>query len=81
MEVTQLLEEARRELDAGHGKSAARLLTEAAYGTHDAALEAEIRSLALRGRDCAGRFGKGRWDEIIRVTELRQAGHAKTEAA
>lgn len=81
MGARELIDEARRELDAGHAKSAARLLTEAAYGTRDATLEAEIRTLAERGRDGAGRFGKGRWDEIIRVTELRQSGHAKTEAA
>ncbi len=81
MGARELIDEARRELDAGHGKNAARLLTEAAYGTHDAALEAEIRSLALRGRENAGMFGKGRWDEIVRIADLRRAGGAKSEAA
>ncbi|MCC6223052.1 MAG: hypothetical protein IT201_06125 [Thermoleophilia bacterium] len=81
MGARDLLDEARRELDAGNGKNAARLLTEAAYATRDAALEAEIRSLAQRGRDGAGRFGKGRWDEIVRIADLRTASSAKTEAA
>lgn len=73
MEVKEIIEQARRELDAGHGKTAARLLTEAAYGTHDAAFESEIRSLALEGRQSAGLFGKSRWDEIIRIADLRSA--------
>jgi hypothetical protein len=73
MDVRQLIDEARRELDAGHSKQAARLLTDAAYHTHDPALEEEIRALALQGRDTAGFFGKSRWDEIIRVAELRGA--------
>jgi outer membrane protein TolC len=73
MDVAQTIEEARRELAAGHGKQAARLLTDAAYETHDAQLEQEIRKLALEGRANAGLFGKGRWDEIVRIAELRSA--------
>ena len=73
MEIVQTIEEARRELAAGHEKEAARLLTDAAYATHDAELEASIRSLALEGREHAGRFGKSRWDEILRIAEARGA--------
>jgi len=71
MDVAETIEEARRELGAGHEKQAARLLTDAAYATHDPALEAEIRRLAEEGLQHAGRFGKGRWEEIIRIAELR----------
>ena len=71
MDAAQTIEEARRELAAGREKEAARLLTDAAYRTHDTELEQKIRELALQGRERAGRFGKGRWDEIIRVAELR----------
>jgi hypothetical protein len=73
MDVTATIEEARRELAAGHDKQAARLLTDAAYATHDPDLERRIRELALQGRESAGRFGKSRWDEIIRIAEVRGA--------
>ena len=71
MTVAETIEAARRELAAGHGKQAARLLTDAAYETHDAELERQIRDLALEGREQAGRLSRGRWDEIIRIAELR----------
>jgi hypothetical protein len=71
MDVTTTIEEARRELTAGHDKQAARLLTDAAYQTHDPDVEHAIRELALQGREKAGLFGKGRWDEIIRIADLR----------
>ena len=74
MDVTAVIEEARREVGAGHDKEAARLLTDAVYATHDAALEAEIMRLAEQGLQHAGRFGKGRWEEIIRIARLRGAG-------
>jgi len=73
MDVVQTIETARRELAAGHDKQAARLLTDAAYETHDPELERQIRDLAVQGRSHAGLFGKGRWDEIIRIAELRGA--------
>jgi hypothetical protein len=73
-DVAETIEEARRELAAGHDKQAARLLTDAAYGTHDSGLEEKIRELALQGRSTAGLFGKGRWDEIIRIADLRKNG-------
>jgi hypothetical protein len=68
-----MIEEARRELAAGHDKQAARILTDAAYNTHEAEYEAKIRELALEGRSKAGLFGKGRWDEIVRLADLRSA--------
>lgn len=71
MDVMESIEQARQELDAGHGKRAARLLTDAAYRTHDPELERKIRELALKGRENAGLLGKGRWDEIVRIAELR----------
>lgn len=73
MTVVEKIEEAGRELAAGHNKQAARLLTDAAYHTHDPSIEAKIRELAMKGRADAGRLGKSRWDEIIRITELRGA--------
>lgn len=73
MNVPEAIDEARRELAAGHDKEAARLLTDAVYATHDPSLEADIRKLAEEGREHAGRFGKGRWEEIIRIAELRAA--------
>jgi hypothetical protein len=73
MDVVQAIESARQELAAGHDKQAARLLTDAAFETHDPDLERQIRDLAVEGRSSAGMFGKSRWDEIIRVTELRGA--------
>lgn len=80
MTVVQTIEEARQELEAGHNKQAARLLTDAAYHTQDPSLEATIRQLAEKGRSDAGRFGKSRWDEIIRITELRGAGEQTQDA-
>jgi hypothetical protein len=73
MDVVQTIDEAKRELAAGHKKRAAELLTDAAYGTHDAALESEIRSVAEEGLASTGLFGKARWNEIIRIAELRGA--------
>ncbi len=75
MDVAESISEARRELAAGHGKEAARLLTDAAYQTHDPEFEKQIRELALQGMETAGRFGKGRWEEIVRIAELRGAKH------
>ena len=71
MDIAQTIDEARRELAAGREKEAARMLTDAAYATHDPELAETIRRLAAEGRDKAGRFGKARWDEIIRIADLR----------
>jgi hypothetical protein len=72
-DVEALLAEARDELAAGNDKAAARLLTDAAYHTHDPKIEAEVRKLAGQGLEQAGRFGKGRWEEIIRIADLHSA--------
>ena len=76
MSVLQTIEEARKELASGHNKQAARLLTDAAFETRDPSVEATIRELALEGRSSAGWMGKGRWDEIIRITEARSNAEA-----
>ena len=72
-DVGALVEEARRELAAGNDKQAARLLTDAAYHTHDPEIETQVRDLASQGMERAGRFGKGRWEEIIRIADLHGA--------
>jgi hypothetical protein len=70
-DVQALIQEARDRLAAGDNKEAARLLTDAAYHTHDPAIEQQVRDLAAEGLKRAGRFGKGRWTEIIRIADLR----------
>ena len=69
--VQGLVLNARDRLEAGRDKEAARLLTDAAYHTHDPKVEHEVRALAAEGLQRAGRFGKGRWAEIIRIADLR----------
>jgi hypothetical protein len=71
MEVSSTIEQARRKLADGKDKEAARLLTDAAYETHDPELERSIRELAIEGREKAGFLGKGRWDEVIRIADVR----------
>jgi hypothetical protein len=72
-DVQALVTQARDDLASGKDKEAARLLTDAAYHTHDPEIEREVRELAAQGLDRAGRFSKGRWEEIIRIADL----HAK----
>lgn len=69
--VQDLVTKARENLAAGDDKEAARLLTDAAYHTHDPQIGRQVRELAAQGLDRAGMFGKGRWREIIRIAELR----------
>jgi hypothetical protein len=69
--VQALVTKARDHLAAGEEKEAARLLTEAAYHTHDPEIERQVRELAAQGLERAGRFGKGRWVEIIRIADMR----------
>ena len=71
MDVSATIDEARTKLANGKDKEAARLLTDAAYGTNDPELENQIRAIAVEGRSKAGFMSKGRWDEIIRVADLR----------
>lgn len=72
--VEQVIEEARQELGKGKKTAAARLLTDAAYRTRDAQEAEAIIKLAEEGRAQAGFFGKGRWDEIVRVATTRKNG-------
>jgi hypothetical protein len=64
---------ARRQLADGNDKTAVELLTDAAYQTRDPEIEREVRELAALGLERAGRFGKGRWKEIIRIVDSLQA--------
>jgi hypothetical protein len=63
---------ARDELAAGHDRKAAELLTDAAYQTRDPEIERQVRDLAAQGLERAGRFGKGRWKEIVRIVDSLQ---------
>lgn len=69
--VSETIEEARRLLGEGNEKRAADLLISAAGECHDERRMAMIRSLAVQGRDRAGRFGKRRWEEAIRIADQR----------
>ena len=69
-DVQALVGQAREHLAAGNNKEASRLLTDAAYHTHDPEIERQVRELAAQGLERAGRFGKGRWEEIIRIADL-----------
>jgi hypothetical protein len=69
-DVQALVTQARDGLAAGKNKEAARLLTDAAYHTHDPDIERQVRELAAQGLERAGRFSKGRWEEIIRIADL-----------
>jgi hypothetical protein len=71
--VTENIEEARRLLGEGDDKRAADLLTSAAGECRDERRAAMIRSLAIQGRERAGRFGKRRWDEAIRLSDEQLA--------
>ena len=75
--VQALLKQARDQLRAGDDKKALRLLTDAAYHTRDPEIERQVRELAAQGLERAGRFGKGRWEEIIRIADLRASAARK----
>ena len=71
--VSESIEEARRLLGQGDDKRAADLLTTAAEECRDERRAAMIRALAVQGRESAGRFGKRRWDEAIRLSDEQLA--------
>ena len=71
-----IVAKARDELAAGNDKQAAEVLTHAAYHTRDAEIERQVRELATTGLERAGRFGRGRWKEIIRTVDSLQAFRA-----
>ncbi|HEY7002704.1 MAG TPA: hypothetical protein VH281_00365 [Gaiellaceae bacterium] len=75
-DVVALVDQAREKLASGDDKEAARLLTDAAYHTHDPEIERQVRDLAAQGLDRAGLFGKGRWKEIIRIADLHRGKSA-----
>src|SRR5579871_4968197 len=50
------LTEAHEYLAAGNSGHAARLLTDAAHGTHDPAIQTQVRELAEHGLERAGSF-------------------------
>jgi IS5 family transposase len=78
-DVQGLVTKARESLTTGDDKEAARLLTDAAYHTHDREIEQQVRELAALGLERAGRFSKGRWKEIIRIADLRAQRSTKLE--
>jgi hypothetical protein len=75
-DVQGLVTQARDLLESGNSKEAARALTDAAYHTHDPQVEQQVRELAAQGLERAGRFSKSRWQEIIRIADLRAGQHA-----
>jgi hypothetical protein len=72
--VSETIEEARRLLGEGREKRAADLLISAAGECRDERRMAMIRALAEQGRERAGRFGKRRWEEAIRLAEEQPSG-------
>jgi hypothetical protein len=65
------IEKARSMMAKGKDRRAANLLTLAASESSDPATAAEIHDLALEGLERAGRFSRGQWNEVIRLSELR----------
>jgi hypothetical protein len=76
--VEQVMQEARQELSRGKKTNAARLLTDAVYRTRDPETINEIKRLAEEGKSQSGMFGKGRWNEILRVADTRTNGATGT---
>ena len=72
MDVRAAIDEARG-LMGQDEKHAARILTDAAAACHDAGMAREIRALGEQGLANAGRFGKGRWEEVIRLADKHGA--------
>jgi hypothetical protein len=72
--VNERIRHAQALIASGDKKAAATELTDAAVECRDPIDAAEIRQLAEREMDAAGRFGKGRWKEIIRIADLHGAG-------
>ena len=63
---------ARSTLNEGRSKDAAQLLTEAIYDTNDPTHIAEIRELAEEGRRSTSLLGRGPWNEVIRLADVRE---------
>jgi hypothetical protein len=73
MDVEERIRQARNLLDAGNEKAASRELTDAVVACDDGGQAMEIRRLADRGLEMAGRFGKARWREIARLADIHAA--------
>ena len=71
--VAENIEKARDLMASGKDRRAANLLTLAASENHDPATAAEIHGLALEGLERAGRFSRGQWNEVIRLSEIQLA--------
>ena len=69
MNVEEHLQKARKMMADGKDRRAANLLTLTAAENHDPGLAAEIHGLGIEGRGRAGRFSRGQWDEVIRLSE------------
>lgn len=63
---------ARSTLGEGRSKDAAQLLTEAIYDTNNTTHIAAIRELAEEGRRSTSVLGRGPWNEIIRLADVRE---------
>jgi hypothetical protein len=72
MNVREAIDEARG-LMGQDDKKAARLLTDAATSCTDPEMAREIRSIGEQGLANAGRFSRGRWQEVIRLAEKHGA--------
>jgi hypothetical protein len=72
MNVRGAIDEARALMGTDE-KRAARILTDAAVECHDAAEAREIRALGEQGLAAAGRFSRGRWQEVIRLADKHGA--------
>jgi hypothetical protein len=68
-----LVHMARDCLATGDDKRAARLLTDAAYQTHNPEIEQQVRQIAAHRLESVGHFRRGRWAEIIRIADTRTA--------
>jgi hypothetical protein len=73
MSVASKIERGRELLDQGDEKAASRELTDAAVECWDPEQAMEIRRLADRGMEMAGRFGKSRWKEVARIADLHRS--------
>ena len=69
MNVDENIQKARKMMADGKDRRAANLLTLTAAENRDPGLAAEIHGLGLEGRSRAGRFSRGQWDEVIRLSE------------
>jgi hypothetical protein len=73
MSVATRIERGKSLLDQGDEKNAARELTDAAVECWDPEQAMEIKKLADRGMEMAGRFGKSRWKEVARIADLHRS--------